>query len=118
MVEANGGVHFDLSRANGDILRRQTSASSTTAPQLIQHDSRSATLLGPWGEPWNLTRPDWIAVVAVLVDAWHNNQQKLDRATIERRSGTPFRNFPELFRSAPEWTRYIRGADKPSRART
>src|SRR5690606_27662464 len=100
------------------ILRGQPSGESVETPRLIDIDPYTAQLVGPWESSWTLNKRPWIDVVRVLVDAWNNGRQKLRLQTIQGQSDIVFRNFAELFKAAPEWKTYIRGADRETRPRT
>lgn len=115
--DVNGEVSVDLSRVDGEIRRRQNAAAVTDVPRLIKDDARSGVLVGPWPEPWNLTKKEWIAVVEVFVNAWASGRRKWTRPQIEAESGVSFRTMVELFRGAPEWTTYFRGADSNDKHR-
>ena len=58
-----------------------------------------------------LTKKDWIDVVEVFVNGWESGRRKWTRSQIESASGVSFRTMAELFRGAPEWQTYFRGAD-------
>lgn len=115
--QTEDGGRIDLSLAHGDIQRGQPLGESVDVPRLVDIDRRTAQLIGPWERSWTLNKPDWIAVVRVLTNAWNNGRQQLPKATIESQSGVAFRNVQELFKTAPEWETYIRGADRKKRPR-
>ncbi|CAM5220288.1 hypothetical protein CDEF62S_00614 [Castellaniella defragrans] len=115
--QTGDGGHIDFSLAHGDIQRGQHLGESVEVPRVIEIDHRTAQLVGPWKQPWTLNRPDWIAVVRVLTNAWVNGRQQLPKATIEAQANVTFRYFQELFKTAPEWETYIRGADRKKRPR-
>ncbi|MFZ6848145.1 hypothetical protein [Undibacterium sp. RuRC25W] len=54
--EVNGQVSIDLSRVDGEVRRRQNAAIVTDVPRLIKDDARSGVLVGPWSDPWTLTK--------------------------------------------------------------
>jgi hypothetical protein len=109
--DVNGQVSIDLSRVDGEIRRRQSAAVVTDVPRLIKDDARSGVLVGPWPDSWTLTKKEWIDVVEVFVNGWESGRRKWTRSQIESASGVSFRTMAELFRGAPEWQTYFRGAD-------
>ena len=109
--DVNGRVSIDLSRVDGEIRRRQSAAVVTDVPRLIKDDARSGVLVGPWPDSWTLTKKEWIDVVEVFVNGWESGRRKWTRSQIESASGVSFRTMAELFRGAPEWQTYFRGAD-------
>ncbi|ASJ23852.1 hypothetical protein LH462_15095 [Laribacter hongkongensis] len=109
--DVNGQVSIDLSRVDGEVRRRQSAAVVTDVPRLIKDDVRSGVLVGPWPDPWTLTKKEWIDVVEVFVNGWESGRRKWTRPQIEAASGVTFRTMAELFRGAPEWLNYFRGAD-------
>ena len=109
--DVNGQVSIDLSRVDGEIRRRQSAAVVTDVPRLIKDDARSGVLVGPWSNSWTLTKKEWIDVVEVFVNGWESGRRKWTRSQIESASGVSFRTMAELFRGAPEWQTYFRGAD-------
>jgi len=114
---ANGHVSIDLSRVDGEVRRRQSTAVVIDVPRLIKDDARSGMLIGPWPDPWTLTKKEWIDVVEVFVNGWESGRRKWTRPQIEATSGVQFRAMAELFRGAPEWQTYFRGADGNDRPR-
>ena len=42
---------------------------------------------------------------------WQCGHSRWTRPQLEARSGVAFRSMEELFRGAPEWPTYLRGAD-------
>jgi len=117
VAENNGRVRLDLSRAEGEIRRRQSIAVITGTPALMKEDSRNAYLVGPWPDPWSLTKKEWIDVVEMLVNAWKSGKKKCTKPQLEAASHVGIRSMREFFRGAPEWTTYIRGADGNDRPR-
>lgn len=109
--EVGGEVSLDLSRVEGEVRRRQATATVTDIPCLIKEDSRNALLVGPWSEPWALTKKEWVDVVEVLVSAWTSHKRKCTKLQLEDAAGGTIRSMNELFRGASEWRNYIRGAD-------
>ena len=109
--EVGGEVSLDLSRVEGEVRRRQATATVTDIPCLIKEDSRNALLVGPWPEPWALTKKEWVDVVEVLVSAWTSHKRKCTKLQLEDAAGGTIRSMNELFRGASEWRNYIRGAD-------
>lgn len=109
--DVNGQVSIDLSRVDGEVRRRQSAAVVTDVPRLIKDDARSGVLVGPWPDSWTLTKKEWIDVVEVFVNGWESGRRKWTRPQIEAASGVTFRTMAELFRGAPEWQTYFRGAD-------
>ena len=109
--DVNGQVSIDLSRVDGEVRRRQSAAVVTDVPRLIKDDARSGVLVGPWPDSWTLTKKEWIDVVEVFVNGWESGRRKWTRLQIEAASGVTFRTMAELFRGAPEWQTYFRGAD-------
>lgn len=109
--DVNGQVSIDLSRIDGEVHRRQNAAVVTDVPRMIKDDARSGVLVGPWPDPWTLTKKEWIDVVEVFVNGWESGRRKWTRQQIEAASGVSFRTMAELFRGAPEWLTYFRGAD-------
>lgn len=109
--DVNGQVSIDLSRIDGEMRRRQSAAVVTDVPRMIKDDARSGVLVGPWPDPWTLTKKEWIDVVEVFVNGWESGRRKWTRPQIEAASGVSFRTMAELFRGAPEWLTYFRGAD-------
>lgn len=115
--DVNGKVSIDLAPVEAEIRRRQTEATTTNAPRLIKDDARSGTLHGPWPDPWTLTKKEWLDVVEVFVNSWATGRRKWTKAQIESASGVSFRTMAELFRGAPEWQTYFRGADGNAKPR-
>lgn len=115
--DLNGQVSIDLSRIDGEVRRRQSAAAVTDVPRLIKDDARSGVLVGPWPDPWTLTKKEWIDVVEVFVDGWSSGRRKWTKPQIESASGISFRTMAELFRGAPEWQTYFRGADGNAKPR-
>ncbi|HMS05577.1 MAG TPA: hypothetical protein PKD73_07285 [Burkholderiaceae bacterium] len=115
--DVNGKVSIDLAPVEAEIRRRQTEAAATDTPRLIKDDARSGTLHGPWPDPWTLTKKDWLDVVEVFVNGWTSGRRKWTKAQIESASGVSFRTMAELFRGAPEWQTYFRGADGNAKPR-
>ena len=109
--EVGGEVSLDLSRVEGEVRRRQATATVTDIPCLIKEDSRNALLVGPWPEPWALTKKEWVDVVEVLVSTWTSHKRKCTKLQLEDAAGGTIRSMNELFRGASEWRNYIRGAD-------
>ncbi|WP_297486730.1 hypothetical protein [Ferrovum sp.] len=116
-VEGDDGVALDLSRIEGEVRRRQNAAVATEVPILIKDDARNALLVGPWSDPWALTKKEWINVVEILVDAWTSHREKCSKLQLENAAEVPMRSMGEFFRGAPEWKNYIRGADGNSKPR-
>jgi hypothetical protein len=110
-VEGDDGVALDLTRVEGEVRRRQNAAETTDVPKLIKDDARNALLVGPWPDPWTLTKKEWIDVVEILVDAWTSHREKCSKLQLENAAKVPMRSMREFFRGAPEWKNYIRGAD-------
>ena len=110
-VEGDDGVALDLTRIEGEVRRRQNAAGATDVPKLIKDDARNALLVGPWPDPWTLTKKEWIDVVEILVDAWTSRREKCSKLQLENAAKVPMRSVGEFFRGAPEWKNYIRGAD-------
>ena len=110
-LDVDGQVSIDLSRVDGEVRRRQSAAVVTDVPRLIKDDARSGVLVGPWPDSWTLTKKEWIDVVEVFVNGWESGRRKWTRPQIEVASGVTFRTMAELFRGAPEWQSYFRGAD-------
>lgn len=117
LVDDEGEVRLDLSRAEGEIRRRQNAATAIDTPRLIKEDARNALLVGPWPDPWALTKKEWVDVVEVLVEAWTSGKRKCPKLQLETAAGTTIRGLNELFRGAPEWKNYVRGADGNSKPR-
>lgn len=118
LKETDEGVRVDLSLTVGEIRRRLHLARTTQTPILIKKDDRNALLCGPWPEPWPLNRKDWIDVVEVLVNVWNSGQRKCTKAYLEKEAGDiKIRSLGELFKTAPEWITYIRGATHAANAR-
>lgn len=115
--DSNGKVLIDLAPVEAEIRRRQAEATATDTPRLIKDDARSGTLHGPWPDPWTLTKKDWLDVVEVFVNGWASGRRKWTKAQIESASGVSFRTMAELFRGAPEWLTYFRGADGNAKPR-
>lgn len=115
--DVSGKVSIDLAPVEAEIRRRQTEATTTDTPRLIKDDARSGTLHGPWSDPWTLTKKEWLDVVEVFVGSWANGRRKWSKAQIESASGVSFRTMAELFRGAPEWQTYFRGADGNAKPR-
>ncbi|UXY16964.1 hypothetical protein N8I74_08130 [Chitiniphilus purpureus] len=111
LVDDEGEIRLELSRAEGEIRRRQNAAATVATPRLMKDDARNALLVGPWPDPWPLTKKEWIDVVDVLVAAWTSGKKKCRKLQLEAAAGTTIRGLNEFFRGAPEWTNYIRGAD-------
>lgn len=63
------------------------------------------------------TKKDWLDVVEVFVNGWASGRRKWTKAQIESASGVSFRTMAELFRGAPEWLTYFRGADGNAKPR-
>ena len=117
LVEGDGEVSLDLSRVEGEVRRRQNAAAATDTPHLIKEDSRNALLVGPWPDPWTLTKKEWVDAVEVLVDAWTSQKKKCTKLQLENAANVTIRAMSEFFRGAPEWKNYIRGADGNSKPR-
>lgn len=117
VVEEQERFRLELSRAEGEVRRRQALAVTTDIPTLIKEDSRNALLIGPWPDPWSLTKKEWIDVVEILVSAWTSNKKKCTKPQLEAASHTGIRSMREFFKDAPEWTTYIRGADGNNKPR-
>lgn len=115
--DVNGKVSIDLAPVDAEIRRRQSQASVIDTPRLIKDDARSGTLHGPWPDPWTLTKKEWLDVVEVFVNGWTSGRRKWSKAQIESASGVSFRTMAELFRGAPEWQTYFRGADGNAKPR-
>ncbi|MGL5632650.1 MAG: hypothetical protein ACRDD3_09830, partial [Azovibrio sp.] len=111
LEEHEGKVRLDLSRVEGEVRRRQGVVTSSETPRLIREDGRNALLVGPWPDPWVLTKKEWGDVVDVLVTAWISRRKKCTKPQLEAAAGVSIRSLKELFRGTPEWTHYIRGAD-------
>ena len=97
--------------------RRQSAAAATDTPRLIKEDARNALLVGPWPDPWTLTKKEWVDAVEVLVDAWTSQKKKCTKLQLENAANVTIRAMSEFFRGAPEWKNYIRGADGNSKPR-
>lgn len=110
-------LQLDLSRITGELRRWHGPAQSVQSPTLLKEGPYSAMLVGPWPSPWTLTKPDWIAVVEVLVHVWNSNARKISKTDLERRCGVTIRSMRELFKDAPEWVNYVRGADGNAKPR-
>lgn len=117
LVESDGEVRLDLSRVEGEVRRRQSAAAATDTPRLIKEDARNALLVGPWPDPWTLTKKEWVDAVEVLVDAWTSQKKKCTKLQLENAANVTIRAMSEFFRGAPEWKNYIRGADGNSKPR-
>lgn len=117
IVEGDPKLRLDLARIAGELRRWQEATTVTERPSLIKEGPYSAMLVGPWRSPWTLTRPDWIRVVEVLVDVWNSGVRKITKTNLESKSGVPIRSMRELFKDAPEWVTYIRGADGNAKPR-
>jgi len=117
LIEDDGGARLDLSRVEGEVRRRQNAAAATDTPRLIKEGAHNALLVGPWPDPWTLTQKKWIDVVEVLVEAWTSQKRKCTKLQLENAANMTIRAMSELFRGAPEWTNYIRGADGNSKPR-
>ncbi|SFL92258.1 hypothetical protein [Nitrosomonas communis] len=117
LIEHDGEVRLDLSRIEGEVRRWQNAAITSDTPYLIREDARNALLVGPWSDPWTLTKKEWVDVVAVLVDAWMSQKKKCTKLQLESAANVPIRSLGEFFRGAPEWKNYIRGADGSNRPR-
>lgn len=115
--DVSGKVSIDLAPVDAEIRRRQSEASVIDTPRLIKDDARSGTLHGPWPDPWTLTKKEWLDVVEVFVNGWKSGRRKWSKAQIESASGVSFRTMAELFRGAPEWQTYFRGADGNAKPR-
>lgn len=113
----NAKVSIDLVPVEAEIRRRQSEASVIDTPHLIKDDARSGTLHGPWPDPWTLTKKEWLNVVEVFVNGWTSGRRKWSKAQIEAAAGVSFRTMAELFRGAPEWQTYLRGADGNAKPR-
>src|SRR5690606_41631952 len=68
--------------------------------------------------PWVLTKGKWVDIVEALVNACNTGQRKMTRQQLEIVTGSDVRNIPDAFRGAPEWTTYIRGAERATMARS
>ena len=117
LVESDGQVRLDLSRVEGEVRRRQNAAAATDTPYLIKEDARNALLVGPWPDPWTLTKKEWVDAVEVLVEAWTSQKRKCTKLQLENAANVTIRAMSEFFRGAPEWKNYIRGADGNSKPR-
>lgn len=115
--DASGKVSIDLALVEAEIRRRQFDAAVIDTPRLIKDDARSGTLHGPWPNPWTLTKKDWIDVVEVFVNGWATGRRKWAKTQIETAAAVSFRTMAELFRGAPEWQTYFRGADGNAKPR-
>lgn len=109
VVETPDELMLDLSRIELDIRRWLRLGESVEQPRLIQEQG-AAVLVGPWPKPWMLNKPDQIATVRVLVDAWNSGKRKCsnDEALADYEGS---RRLPERFRGNNEWQTYIRDAD-------
>ncbi|MDR0578020.1 MAG: hypothetical protein LBI87_10940 [Candidatus Accumulibacter sp.] len=56
-------------------------------------------------------------MVEVFVNGWASGRRKWSKTQIETASGVSFRSMTELFRGAPEWQTYFRGADGNAKPR-
>ncbi len=117
IVENERDLRLDLTRIAGELRRWQDAATVTERPSLIKEGPYSAMLVGPWESPWTLTKPDWINVVEVMMDVWNSGARKISKTDLERKSGVAIRSLRELFKDAPEWVTYIRGADGNAKPR-
>lgn len=109
LVATPDDLILDLGRIEPEIRRWLRLGESVEQPRLIQEQG-GATLLGPWPKPWMLIKPDQIATVRVLVDAWNSGKRKCsnEEALADFEGG---RRLPERFRGNDEWKTYIRDAD-------
>ncbi|MDC7707221.1 hypothetical protein [Vogesella indigofera] len=117
LVEGNDEVRLDLSRVEGEVRRRQNAAPATDTPCLIKEDARNALLVGPWPDPWTLTKKEWVDVVEALVEAWVSRKRKCTKLQLENAANVTIRSMGEFFRGAPDWKNYIRGADSNGKPR-
>lgn len=115
--DGDNDVAIDLARIEGEVRRWRNAAEIADTPTLIREDMHSAMLVGPWPQPWALTRREWIDVVEILVQAWTSGKKKCTKRQLEAAARITIRSLGEFFRQAPEWLGYIRGADRPIKAR-
>jgi hypothetical protein len=116
--EEGAEVSLDLSKVQGEVRRWHEAATSTQKPKLIHVNKYSALLVGPWELPWTLTKREHILVVEVLVQAWNSKKRRCSKDELINETGLTIRGMDEFFRSTPEWTQYIRGADGNQRHRS
>ncbi len=108
-------VRLDMKRIDGEFKRLHSLAAASEQPRLIKEDG-SAMLFGPWKEPWILTRPETIAAVEVLVNAWSSGKKQCTTKQVLPRFASA-RSVVELFKHDPNWKTYIRPADGNQKAR-
>lgn len=117
IVESASDFTLDLSRIAGEVRRWRDAAAATERPALIKDGPYSAMLIGPWASPWTLTKPDWINVIDIMVDIWNSGVRKISKTDLAAKSGVSIRSMRETFKEAPEWEKYIRGADGNAKPR-
>ncbi len=110
------GVHLELSRIENEVRRWRGVHAAADKPALIQNSSSSAVLIGPWPDPWTLTKAETVATVAVLVDAWNSGKRKCSNAEATADIGGT-RTVRERFKDDPCWTTYIRPVGAGERPR-
>lgn len=113
--EGLDGAEINLSGIEPEFRRWRGLAETADEPRLIK-EAHGAVLVGPWLEPWPLSKAEHIASVDVLVKAWLSGKRKCTKDQVLA-DFAGARNVPERFRDDPRWKIYIRPGDRLQRPR-
>ena len=104
------GAEINLSGIEPEFRRWRGLAETADEPRLLK-EAHGAVLVGPWPEPWPLSKAEHVASVDVLVKAWNTSPRRPCSTTQVLADFGGARTVRERFREDPRWTTYIRGAD-------